>query len=380
MESWRQVSLFYDGDSFFNSLIRDIRNAQKSVMIESYIFNWDRLTQSLLQELKSARSRGVDVKIVVDGFGAYYQIPHLDKWCSDNQIEFRVFHPLPYPMLWARNLFVKYALWRGSFLRKINRRTHRKMTIIDEEIAYVGSMNFAEYHCAEYVGDAAWRDTGARVIGPPVQRLIMAFQISYLRTYIKGLMSWVNRWKDRSPPYSNFLRLNTTQKMRRQMYQDLLRKFLTAESRIYITTAYFLPKRAILRAMIKAADKGVDIKIIIPGKSDVPLVKWAAFFIIQWLVKKKISIYEYQPSILHAKTMIIDNEAHVGSFNLNHRSLLHDLEVEVILNDQSSLESMIHQWNVDLKNSKPMTQDDVKNPSWFSRQLYRIAFKLRYML
>lgn len=380
MESWSQVQIFHSGDDYFSSLIQDIRQARRSVTIESYIFAEDRFTKTLLHELTNARERGCTIKIVVDGFGSYTSVLFLDRFCTSNGLDLRVFHPLPYPIVRAHQFVLKYS-WRGSLIfKRVNRRTHRKIAIIDEKRAYLGSFNFTQDHCASYVGDKAWRDTGVWVEGEPVQRLVLAFQISYLRTFMKGLLSWVGRWKIHEDVSQSVLRLNTTQRTRKKLYRDLLRRITQAEKRIYLTTAYFLPRRSLLRALLKAAQRGVDVQLLIPGKSDVPMVKWAAFYIVRFLIQRQIPIYEYQKTILHAKTMILDNEAFVGSFNLNHRSILHDLEVEAILHDPALVQNMLEQWHKDIANSKPASEKDFATPSWFTKILYRIAFRLRYML
>ncbi|MGZ3773089.1 MAG: phospholipase D-like domain-containing protein [Bdellovibrio sp.] len=380
MESWSQVRIFHSGDEYFKSLIQDIRNAKKSITIESYIFAVDKLTENILNELAQALERGCSVKIVVDGFGSYYYIPQLDRLCRQKGIELRVFHPFPYPFLWFQSFFKKHTLKTTFLIKKVNRRTHRKITIIDETRAYLGSLNFTQDHSEELMGSRAWRDTGVYVEGPPVKRLVLAFQISYLQTYLKGLINWVGRWKLKAEPFEYLLRLNTTQRTRRRLYKNLLSRINHAQSRIYVTTAYFLPKRSLLRALLKASRRGVDVQVLIPGKSDVPMVKWAAFYIVRLLLQRRIPILEYQKTILHAKTMIIDNEVFIGSFNLNHRSILHDLEVEVVLQDNVSLENMLRQWKIDIGNSKLVSEKDFATPSFLSRLLYKIAFRLRYML
>ncbi|MGZ3768972.1 MAG: phospholipase D-like domain-containing protein [Bdellovibrio sp.] len=380
MESWSHVRIFHSGDAYFESLIEDIRNAKKSITIESYIFAYDKLTEIILDELAIALERGCSVKIVVDGFGSYYYIPQLSKICAQKGIEFRVFHPFPYPFIWLQSFFYKHPLKTHFLIKKVNRRTHRKIAIIDETRAYLGSLNFIHHHSEKFMGERAWRDTGVCVEGTPVKRLVLAFQITYLRTYLKGLINWVGRWRIKAEPFEDILRLNTTQRTRRRLYKDLLYRFNHCHSRIYITTAYFLPKRSLLRALLKASRRGVDVQILIPGKSDVPLVKWAAFYIVRLLLQKRVKMLEYQKSILHAKTMIIDNDVMIGSFNLNHRSILHDLEVEVVLKDKESLNNMLRQWQTDVNNSKVVSEKDFAAPSWFSRILYKIAFRLRYML
>lgn len=380
MESWSQVRIFHSGDEYYASLLQDIRGAKKSITIESYIFAIDKLTTQIINALAEARDRGCSVQIVVDGFGSYYYILELDRLCVQRGLELRVFHPFPYPFLWVRELFAKYSLNGSFFFKSMNRRNHRKITIIDEKRAYLGSLNFIQDHCETLVGPRAWRDTGVFVEGPPLKSLVMAFQISYLRTQVKGLATWLTRWRKGGEPFQDVLRLNSTQKMRRRLYKNLLLRLSSAKSRIYITTAYFLPRRSLLRVLMKASRRGVEVQLLIPGKSDAPIVKWAAFYIVRLLLKKNIAIYEYQKSILHAKTMIIDDEVFIGSFNLNHRSILHDLEVEVVLRDPHSLQNMLRQWDADLKNSRAVNEKDFAPPYFFTRWLYKLAFRLRYML
>lgn len=380
MESWSHVSIFHSGDEYYQNLVEDIRKAEKSVTIESYIFAVDKLTELILKELDNAAKRGCNVKLIVDGFGSYYYIPSLEKICSKKGIELRVFHPFPYPLSWLRNFFSKRTFRSNFFIKKINRRTHRKICIIDEKKAYLGSFNFIQNHSESIMGARAWRDTGVCVEGPPVRQLVLAFQITYLRTFLKGIINWTARWKLKTDPFEKHLRLNTTQKSRRRLYKDLLMRIHGARHRVYITTAYFVPRRSLLRALLKAARRGVDVQILIPGKSDVLIVKWAAFYIVKLLLQRRIPIFEYQKTILHAKTMILDNQAFIGSFNLNHRSILHDLEVEVILKDEKSLENMLYQWSIDVKNSKSVSEKDFMGRSWVARLLYKIAFRLRYML
>ncbi len=379
-ETWAQTKIFHSGDSFFEDLSQNIARAQKSITLESYIFSIDRLTLPLLKSLTDAKNRGCTVKLIVDGFGSYNWIPELDQLCGQAGIELQVFHPLPYPLLMFRKFSFLTERRALNIFRRMNRRNHRKIVLIDDKIAYLGSLNFIECHCAAIVGPSAWRDTGVRLEGHPLRQLILAFQITYLRTYYRGLLSWMNGWRWPQAFRSPALYLNTTKRMRKNLYKDILRKLNHAQKRIYITTAYFLPKRNIIRILLKASRRGVDVQLLIPGKSDVPLVKWAAFYLMQFLLKRHIPIFEYQKSILHAKTMIIDDECYIGSFNLNHRSLLHDLEVIACLRDSESLDQMLAQWRVDVENSKSASEKDFAAPSWLARFIYWLAFRLRYLL
>jgi cardiolipin synthase len=168
--------------------------------------------------------------------------------------------------------------------------------------------------------------------------------------------------------------------MRYQVYRDLIRRIRNAEDHIFVASAYFLPKGSLLRALKYAARKGVDVEIIVPGTTDVPIVRWAAFEVIKNMFKSGIKVFEYQKSILHAKYMIIDDYCSVGSLNLNHRSLLHDLEVEVVLIDPHDRDNLLQQWQIDRAQSALLTEQKLQSNSWLIQVLSRIAFKLRYLL
>ena len=381
MESWENVRLFTDGDEYFNSMIEDIDSARDSVAIESYIFAYDRLTQRVLESLAKAKARDCQVHLLVDGFGSYTSIAFLKIFCRNTHIFFSVFHPVPFLIILLQKFLVRMFSKSERFFDRMNSRNHRKVAIIDNSIAYLGSLNFVEYHCRSYVQEKAWRDTGVRVQGPQVAILTRAFNITFIRTLSKDFLERMGRWKLTQPPPHEGINLNTTQKMRKLWYRRLIRNILRAEKCVYITTAYFLPRRSLTRALTFAKKKGVDVRIIIPGKSDTHVVRWAGQSLIEYLSKKNVKIYEYQPTILHAKTMIIDDSAYVGSFNFNHRSLLHDLEVELIFKDTAVVSEMKAIWQNDLSNSALLTPEILKQQqSPFKRLLYKAAFRMRYML
>lgn len=381
MESWESVRLFTDGDEYFNAMIEDIDSARSSVAIESYIFAYDRLTQRILDSLARAKARGCQVHLLVDGFGSYSSITFLKIFCRNTHIFFSVFHPVPFLIILLQKFLVRLFSKSERFFDRMNSRNHRKVALIDNSVAYLGSLNFVEYHCRSYVYDSAWRDTGVRVQGAEVNILTRSFNITFIRTFQKDFLEWVGRWKLEQPLPHESINLNTTPKMRKLWYRRLIRNILRAEKCVYITTAYFLPRRSLTRALTLAQKKGVDVRIIIPGKSDTHVVRWAGQSLIEYLSKKKVKIYEYQPTILHAKTMIIDNTAYVGSFNFNHRSLLHDLEVELSFKEPEIIRKMNEIWKKDLENSRLLTPEILKTQqSPLKRLLYKAAFRMRYML
>jgi len=147
-----------------------------------------------------------------------------------------------------------------------------------------------------------------------------------------------------------------------------------------ITNAYFIPRRSVLRALKKAAQRGVEVALVLPALTDVPIVQWASRSLYYRLLKAKVRIFEYQPSVLHAKTVIIDNWATVGSHNLNHRSMIHDYEVEAVLTDNQSLNELVNQWQIDVKSSQEITLESLGKFPWWTRWISRLAYWFRYWI
>ncbi len=370
---WTFTQLFHRGDDYYDALAKDLRRARESITLETYILTIDKVTLVLLEELTAARKRGCHVQLLVDGFGSYFWLSQIRQYCQKNDLDLRIYHALPERIGW-------FKVWK--LFRLLNKRNHRKVTIIDQSRAYLGSLNFTQVHSESALGPASWRDTGVVVQGPPVQMLVKAFAQAWRRAGQKRLRRfWTRRKNDRILlPEKTLVRLNSNPRMRYRVYRDMIRRLRTAEKRIYVTTAYFVPKRSLLRVLKNAARRGVDVQIIVPGVTDVPLVRWAAYAMVHTLIKAGVRISEYQGRVLHAKYMIIDDYCSVGSMNLNHRSLLHDLEVEVVLDHPKDLANMVEQWQTDRQNSRQLTESQLKATTWWSRLLSRIAFKLRYLL
>jgi cardiolipin synthase len=380
--SWTNIEILSTGDRYFSELLTGFRHAKLHIQVEVYILNIDSVTRLLLEELVKARERGVRVQILVDGFGSYTSIPDLMGYCARHDIEFRVYQPFPFSSMGSRRMIWAYWLSMFRLLRKLNRRNHRKVVLIDHDTAFVGSMNWTQVHSRRALSNLAWRDTSVKVQGPPVTILHHVYQVDWYRARKIGF----KRFRKKPPLLKNYdprksvVRLNTGLKERWRLHRDTLKRIRHAKKRILLTTAYFLPHRSLVRALKKAAQRGVSVQIIVPGPSDVPLIKWAAFELAYSLLQDGVQIYEYQNSILHSKVMIIDDWVTVGSTNLNYRSVFHDLEVEVVLNDPESIHTMEQLWLQDQANSREFNIEDYRSASWLRRFVSRLAFRLRYLL
>lgn len=385
LSPWQQEVLFFDGDEYFASISQQLETAQTEVLVESYIYDLDGIGIRLLELLAQARQRGVRVRLLVDGIGSYNWIASLSERCKKLEIEFRVYHPLPFSIQKLKSISWK-NLRRWIFLfQKVNNRNHRKTVVIDGQKAFLGSFNISQVHSRRYMGTQVWRDSGVFIQGPQTESLRKAFlhswQSSTMRSALRRIrpLSFLRRKRFKNDP-SSLLRLNTKMRWRFNLLRDLNKRFRTAQSRILITNAYFVPRKSVLRNLRRAARRGVFVGLCLPEKTDVWLVKAASRSLYYRLLKDGVHLYEYQPSVLHAKTLIIDDWATVGSHNLNHRSLNHDLEVEAIITNSDNLRKLLDQWDQDVRQSKRADLKDYDGVSVFTRMVWRFIYWFRYWL
>ncbi len=168
-------------------------------------------------------------------------------------------------MIWFRKYFLFSRLF--SILRKLNHRNHRKLTLIDDKKAFIGSLNFIQVHSSQFQGSKAWRDSGVFLMGSGVNTLSNSFKYNWGKATKTGFKKFLFKprlkfWKKK---FSNnpFVRLNTNWRERWKNYRVFRKKILLAQKKVGLVTAYFLPKRSLLRALIKAAQAGIQVEIIL---------------------------------------------------------------------------------------------------------------------
>jgi cardiolipin synthase len=350
--------------SYFDCLINDIKKAKKSIDLETYIYSKDAIGIEVANALVEAANRGVRIRVLVDGAGTPMWGNTLTRKMESAGIQTRVFHPFPWRLWqWSRSVVRVSPLLKAIYLcLKINSRNHRKVCIIDGQIAYVGSLNICQSHLnKEHWGDY-WRDTAVRLKGIDFKDLTTAFEIAWDHMPIQVRIKEIFRHINKDPVF----RLNNTRHSRRILYKNLLRRIGQATERIWITNAYFVPDGILLKKLVDAAQRGTDVRILLPQRSDVFMLPWTSATFYYHLVKSGVRIFEYLPSMLHAKTLTIDDWVSVGSSNLNHRSLLHDLEVDVNIRLPESKQIILQQFISDLNQSKEVELD-----SWQKRPLYK---------
>lgn len=372
-----QQLIFSDGKNYFDSLIIDINSARFSVDLETYIFNNDNLGQLVAEALVQAALRGLTVRVLVDGAGTPF-LGDLIQKLEQAGVQTRVFHPLPWSLWQISRSFVKVPfLTKIIYLfRNINLRNHRKVCIIDQKIAYVGSFNITKVHLSKAQGGDGWRDTGVKITGLNLQELIKAFLIAWDHSPIQERIHRIFHRNDPEP----IIRLNYSRHRRRKLYNNLLKKISHSKKRIWMTNAYFVPDNFLLKRLKDAAKSGIDVRIILPKKSDVFFQPMASSTFYESLLKTGVRIFEYIPSMLHTKTLILDNWIIVGSSNLNHRSLLHDLEADVNIVIPQSKQAIEHQFLEDLKNSQEIYLNQWQKRPYFQRIFGRLLLYLKYWI
>lgn len=374
---WKTEEIFFDGDEYFDRLIKDIDQAQHYITVEIYIFNDDMLGRKIVAHLINAHQRGVKVQIIVDGVGSYDFFDKLHGIFQKRGIIVKIYNPLPfYHPYYGKLSFLRKLQIFSIRLLRLNKRNHRKIITIDHSIMYSGSFNITAEHTRYHV-EKAWKDMGVRVTGDHVRFAVLNFKRTWkLRDYYrykKQLRGKANiNWRH-SP-----LRLNHTLFMKRYFYKNFLRRIHQSQEKIWLMTPYFIPKRRLIRALGKAAKRGVDVRLLISSRTDVELFRWLQYFYYSYLLAKGVKVYQYTDSVLHAKNYIIDDWMTIGSTNLNHRSFLHDLEVDVIVQDDKKKKEVEEHFLKSLESQKTITIEGLKQRPLWDRILSRLFFLFKY--
>ena len=326
------VQLLMSGREKFDDMFTAIRQAKSSVHLEYFNFRNDSIANLLFDILREKRKEGVEIRALFDGFGndsnnQPLRKEHLRRLHADS-IDIHEFDPIRFP--WVNHIWP---------------RDHRKIVVIDGEIAYTGGMNVADYYIVgtEQVGE--WRDMHCRIEGPAVNEL----QTIFARIWKKVTKESVTDEKyfrgktagdkmvgiaNREPHRSN--------KIMRRFYINALDH---AKDSVKIINPYFAPTPSIMRALKRTVKRGVKVDILISAKNDIPLVPDVVLFNTHKLIKRGAHVWRYQPGFHHSKIMMVDGLfCTVGSTNLDARSLRYDYEINALIIDKATTRELEHQF------------------------------------
>jgi cardiolipin synthase len=298
------------GERIFPEMLSAIDQARDSVSLESYTFSVGTLGERFRDSLVRARQRGARVRVLIDGLGSA-GLPAAF-WDPLKAVggEVKIFNPLAF--------------------KRISIRDHRKLLVCDRQVAFIGGFNIAP----EYEGDGVlcgWCDLGLRIEGPLANQLALSFEEMFARAEFR---------------YKRFIRLRQFAAKRsvawpmeqilfsgpgrgRNPIKRSLRRDLASAIDVKIMVAYFLPTRRLRRDLTRVVQRGGRVQFILAGKSDVLVSQLAGQSLYRRFLKAGVEIFEYQPQILHAKLIIIDDIVYVGSSNLDQRSLQINYELMI---------------------------------------------------
>jgi cardiolipin synthase len=339
-EGWESEQIVSNSQDYYERLLLDINRAVTSIDMAVYIFEIDNIGSRIKQSVEAAAERGVTIRLLIDGVGSAEAGEALAKELSAVGTDVRIYHPIP----WYLGDY-RWSLRPGGALEKLyhfvmvlNRRDHRKFCIIDNVIGWCGSFNISDVHLSTRY---PWRDYAVRVTGEPIRALLENFD-----------SVWFHR---EQPLLSRDLRYcsgNASKRQRRFNNIALVERIDHAEHRLWICNAYFSPSGAVINAIKRAQERGVDVRLVVADRSDVMLFPMLSATYYADLLKVGIAIFYYQIGMLHAKIMLIDQQCVVGSTNLNHRSFYHDLELDVVLSSPHLIEEAQQLIEEDIKNSR----------------------------
>lgn len=315
------VELLQSGAEYFDKLIVLIKAAQRSIQLHTYIFANDTIGMTISNELLNAAKRGVEISVIMDGYGSLgFSKKLLEEW---------KFYGIKVHLFSQISLFKNLA---------IGRRLHHKIFVTDESKAMVGGINIADkYRGTEK--EVAWLDFAIYMEGDVCKELKRICDQIEERKFPVFNEQKLPKYHGQNIPQIN-IRQNDWLRNKKQIHYSYLMALEQAEHEMYIVASYFLPGRRLRKAMERAAKRGVKIKIILAGKSDIPTFLNASLYLYRWLLKNGIAVYEWHKSVLHGKLAIVDDEwMTIGSFNLNHLSTYASIELNIDVADRDLAQS-----------------------------------------
>ena len=359
------ATLLVDGGQAFPAMLRAIAAARSSILCETYILRDDGTGWRFARALAARARAGVAVHLLYDAWGSSVGEDFLD-FLHAAGVQVLAFRPLR----WGGRL--------GEFVQRHRRRNHRKVLVVDGRIAFTGGLNLADDYAAPEDGGKGWRDTHVRLEGPVAKELVLPFVRIWRRAGGKPVDLRRFRGLVRRPDPRVRVIGSPGFKGHRQIRRAYLQAIETADTRVWITSAYFLPPMRILKALRDAARRGVDVQVIVGGTTDVKPVLFASRTLYGPLLKAGVRIHEFHGRVLHAKTAAVDGRwATVGSSNLDHHSLLVNLEVNAVIEDRRFAEALEELFLADLRSTREVTQASWRRRTLVERALSWLAYLFR---
>ena len=342
-----RVKYYATGEEFFPELIESLKLAKEFIFMEFFIISdgdlWDEVQATLVQKA----SEGVEIRIIYDDMGCGGTISaRTPKILGKQGIKCYKFHP-----------------FRPILSGVYNNRDHRKIVIIDHQMAFTGGMNLADEYANKINRFGYWKDTMIKIEGSAINNLIAVFlqNLNLVVGHISDYNKWMNfdypEYKDSGyvMPFGDGPGDYVSALLGEQTYINILNY---AQKKVYISTPYLVPTYSLLDALRSAALRGVEVNLIVPGVPDKPVVYWMAKSNFRYLLDAGVNIYLYRPGFNHMKTAIADNElGFVGTINFDFRSLVHHFECGAILYKCPCMDDITKDFEQMIEVSEKVPQD-----------------------
>jgi cardiolipin synthase len=354
-----RVELLVDGPMTYEAMFSAIGEAKDHINMETYIIENDEIGQRFVNLLIRKQLSGVQVNLIYDSFGSINTPKEFFKPLQKSGASVLEFNPI--------NPLVTSKHWQ------LFRRDHRKLLIVDGQIAFVGGVNISSVYSSgsfnRFIAakrDEPWRDTHLRLVGPVVSEFQSLFMATW-RNQNGGELASKNYFPDLVNMGNELVRAigSSPEEPYSQIYVTLLSAINSAETQVFLTNAYFVPDSKLLAALKEAVQRGVDVRLLLPEKTDSLLVFYASRSYYEELLSVGVKIYERQDAILHAKTAVIDGVwSTIGSTNLDWRSFTNNQEINAVILGQDFGTKMRIMFEKDMESSIDITLE-----MWRSRSI-----------
>jgi cardiolipin synthase len=362
-----EITILKNGNETFSAIFHAIENAKHHVHLEYYIIDNDEIGNQLKDILIRKAKQGVEIRFIYDDVGSW-QLP--SKYIKELQhagVKIDCFMKVRFPMLTSR----------------VNYRNHRKIVVVDGKIGFTGGLNFADRYMYGVKGLGIWRDTHLMLKGGAATALQIVFMAdwffvskeilsgeAYFKTFRPGLGKKLVQIVS-SGPDSDWESIG----------QAYFSAIASAREKVFIASPYLIPPSNIIYAMKTAALGGIDIRILLPGKSDAVITKWGTNSYLEELLETGVKIFLYQPGFMHSKMMVVDGVfSTVGTANLDSRSLETNFEVNAMIYDEGIAAEIEKHFLDDLNQSREVLLDEWKKRSRISKAKESFARLLSPML
>jgi cardiolipin synthase len=375
-----EVTLLRGGDALFPALVQAIGKARHEIWLATYIYHQEGNVQQVTQALIDAVRRGVQVRLVLDGFGCRADLPALKKMLCEAGVLLMVFRPID--------------RWWSWFQPGQLRRLHQKMCVVDGEVAFVGGINLLDDRRDLVHGwtDAPRLDYAVRLQGPVVEPIEQAARAVWTRAQLgSGIREEIGHIARSAEPVARAKRMLNRLRMpqaetrasvmalapvraafvlrdnlrqRRAIERSYIDAIRNARHRVDLISPYFYPGRAFRRVLRRAAQRGVQVRLLLQGKLDYRIAGLAARALYDELLSHGVRVFEYTPAFLHAKVGVVDDHwATVGSSNIDPLSLLLNLEANVVVLDAGFAHELAQQFDDAVAASREIDADEAHRRS-----------------